>query len=81
MSQAERTTRRVEKIIRELVAGGTAEFRPGDVAERLREINEPLGTWAVRAELSKLEAAGIIAVDENTGAWQLCDPDASRKAG
>ena len=59
---------------------GRDEFRPGDIVSRLREMNQPLGTWEVRGELSNLEADGVLVVDDQTGAWRMA-PQRSRKAG
>ena len=74
--------RRVESVfvvIEELVAAGTAEFRPGDVCDVLREQNAPLGTWQVRADFSTLESQGRIVCDPQSGAWQV-SPEAMGKA-
>jgi hypothetical protein len=62
------------------VDAGRTEFRPGDIVSRLREQNQPLGTWEVRGELSNLEAEGILRVSEATGDWSMA-PQQSRKVG
>jgi len=61
----------VASVVEKLVADGRAEFRPGDVVSRLREQNQPMGTWEVRGELSKLEAEGMIENDADTGLWRM----------
>ncbi|MDZ7668597.1 MAG: hypothetical protein U5Q16_03955 [Gammaproteobacteria bacterium] len=61
----------VAAVVEKLAADGRAEFRPGDVVSRLREQNQPMGTWEVRGELAKLEAEGMIENDADTGAWRL----------
>ncbi len=71
MSLDQRRTDLVATVVQALVAEGNAEFRPGDVVSRLRERNQPMGTWEVRGELSKLEAAGMLENDPETGRWRL----------
>ena len=66
-------------MIESLVADGVEAFRPGHVADRLRESGHPMLTWEIRGELARLEAAGLIAADEKTGAYGLSK--AARKAG
>lgn len=80
MSLAQRRTKLVLSVIESLVAEGRSEFRPGDIATRLREQNQPLGIWEVRGELSNLEAAGVIELDDDTAAWRMT-PERARKAG
>jgi hypothetical protein len=80
LSLEQHRTKLVLNVIEKLVEAGRTEFRPGDITTRLREQNQPLGTWEVRGELSNLEAAGMLQVDPATGAWMLA-PQRSRKAG
>lgn len=70
----------VASVVEKLVADGPTEFRPGDVVSRLREQNQPMGTWEVRGELAKLEAEGLIENDPDTGAWRMV-PQRSLKTG
>ena len=70
MSLESRIANAVIAAIEHLVASGKSEFRPGDICDVMRSRNEPMGGWMVRAELSKLEAAGMISCDPATGAWQ-----------
>lgn len=70
----------VAAVVEKLVAEGRAEFRPGDVVSQLREQNQPMGTWEVRGELSKLEAEGLIENDPDTGVWRVA-PQRSLKTG
>lgn len=80
MSLAQRRTNLVLSVIEKLIAEGRSQFRPADVVTRLREQNQPMGTWEVRGELSNLEAAGVIQVEEETGVWRMA-PQRSLKAG
>lgn len=79
MSIDQHRTDQVFAVIESLVEGGLTEFRPGHVADNLREAGHPMLTWEIRGELARLEAAGLIAADEKTGAYQLTK--AARKAG
>ena len=66
-------------MIEALTEAGTTEFRPGHIADNLRESGHPMLTWEIRGELARLEAAGLIAADEKTGAYRLAK--SARKAG
>ena len=47
--------RRVEiisSVTRELTEQGKKEVRPGDVAEKLRTSNSPIGVWQIRADFA-----------------------------
>lgn len=66
-------------MIEALTESGVTEFRPGHIADKLRESGQPMLTWEIRGELSRLEAAGLIAADEKTGAYQLSKT--ARKVG
>lgn len=80
MSLGQRRTNLVLSVIEKLVAEGRREFRPGDVVSRLRAQNQPMETWEVRGELSNLEAAGMIMLEPDSGAWRMA-PQRSLKAG
>jgi hypothetical protein len=80
LSNGLRRKKIVLSVIEKLVADGRTLFRPGDIADYLREHNQPLAVWEVRGELSHLEADGVIANDAATGAWRLA-AQRSRKAG
>ncbi|MDD9964398.1 MAG: hypothetical protein F4048_14775 [Gammaproteobacteria bacterium] len=69
MSIDRKRTEAIFDLICELVASGQAECRPGDICTLLRERNQPMGTWMVRREFSKLADEGLIAVDPASGAW------------
>ena len=71
MSLEQRRTKLVYSIIQDLVAGGQSEFQPGDVNSALRRQGQPLGTWEVRGEFSKLAADGLIELDAASGRWTL----------
>jgi len=52
----------------------------------LRQSRAPMLNWEIRGELARLEAEGLIASDERTGAYSLSATNArtkaeSRKAG
>lgn len=80
MSLDQRRTDLVIAVIEKLVADGRTAFQPGDVVERLRQQNQPMGSWEVRGELSRLEAEGVLALDPNTAEWRKASAR-SRKAG
>ena len=55
MSIDKRRTEIVEAAIDEIIENGKAEFKPGDVADLLRDKNDPISVWQLRAEFSSLE--------------------------
>ena len=63
----------VLRVFKELVAAGATSVTPGALTTQLRELGEPMGTWAVRGALTTLETDGAIAIDEQTGAWHLAN--------
>ena len=69
MSVERRRTNIVREIVVELFGSGRKTIRPGDVNSVLRERNAPMGTWEVRAEFSRLEAAGVIVLDAESADW------------
>ena len=71
MTADRRRTDLVLRVLKDLIAAGTNGVLPGAINARLREMGEPLGTWEVRGELSTLEAAGEIVIDDASGAWYL----------
>ena len=73
-------TDQVYLVIESLVSAGQAEFRPGHIADALRDAGSPILTWEIRMELARLEAEGLVQVDETSGAYTLAKP-ASRKTG
>lgn len=79
MNTDKRRTDVIYRVTQE-VAIQHPNFRPGDIANFLREKGQPAGVWEIRGELSKLEAAGLLKNDAATGAWSLAE-GASRKAG
>jgi len=82
MTTDRRHTDLVLRVFKELVAAGASGVAPGAVNARLRELGEPMGTWAVRGALTALEHGGAIVIDENTGLWHLADSRAKgRKSG
>jgi Fe2+ or Zn2+ uptake regulation protein len=72
-------TDQVLAVIEALAEAGAAEFRPGHIADNLREAGHPMLSWEIRGELARLEASGLISSDEKTGAYQLTS--SKRKAG
>jgi len=82
VSVERRRTAVVQGVIEELIAGGKATVRPGDVCTLLREKGLPMGTWEVRAEFTRLESEGVIRIDPASAAWTLSPSAAeSRRAG
>ena len=79
MSRLERVTKQILRTIEEVVRGGETEFRPGHVAEALRNSSTPMLTYQIRGEFAKLAALGIIRVDPKTGNFTL-DEESARKA-
>lgn len=65
--------------IQSLLEAGLTEFRPGHIADALREAGKPMLSWEIRTELAQLEAAGLVSADPATGAYRLAD--SARKAG
>ena len=80
MSIEKLRTDQVYEVIEGIVDGGQPEFRPGDIAEVLREAGAPMLSWEIRGELSRLESEGLIQVDSATGAYSMASA-ASRKTG
>ena len=60
----------VEAAIDEIIENGKAEFKPGDVADLLRDKNDPISVWQLRAEFSSLEESGVIDFDSETALWR-----------
>ncbi len=79
MSIDQHRTDQVFAVITALTEAGADEFRPGHIADNLREAGHPMLSWEIRGELARLEAAGLITSDEQTGAYQLAK--SARKAG
>ena len=65
-----RRTEIVEAAIDEIIENGKAEFKPGDVADLLRDKNDPISVWQLRAEFSSLEESGVIDFDSETALWK-----------
>ena len=68
--------RRVEIIsavisIRELTEEGKKGVRPGDVAEKLRTSNSPIGVWQIRADFAQLTDEGFLELERERGFWRL----------
>ena len=81
MSIEQRRTATVLDIIQNLVAAGQAQVRPGHVNSQLREMNQPMGTWEVRAEFSRLVREGYLTPNPATGDFQLTEKSAQESAG
>jgi hypothetical protein len=73
-------TDQVYLVVQKLAADGQTAFRPGHIADTLRKAGTPLLTWEIRGELARLEAAGLVVSDPETGAYSLGSA-ASRKTG
>ena len=75
MSIEQHRTDHVFAVIEQLVEAGHIQFRPGHIADVLREAGTPMLNWEIRGELSRLEAAGLIESDDKTGAYLLAIPE------
>ena len=80
MSIDKRRTEIVEAVIDEIVENGKATFKPGDVADLLRDKNDPISVWQVRAEFSSLEGAGLIDFDSETALWKRKESSSIKSA-
>ena len=61
----------ISAVIRELTQQGKNEVRPGDVAEKLRTSNSPIGVWQIRADFAQLTAEGFLKLEHDRGFWHL----------
>lgn len=59
----------VETALDELVKQGITAFRPGDVADYLRQKNDPISVWQLRAEFTLLQENGGISFDADRAVW------------
>ena len=61
----------ISAVIRELTQQGKNEVRPGDVAEKLRTSNSPIGVWQIRADFAQLTDEGFLELEHKSGSWRL----------
>ena len=61
----------ISAVIRELTEQGKNEVRPGDVAEKLRISNSPIGVWQIRADFAQLTDEGFLELEHKSGSWRL----------
>ena len=61
----------ISSVIRELTEQGKKEVRPGDVAEKLRTSNSPIGVWQIRADFAQLTDEGFLELEHQRGFWRL----------
>ena len=61
----------ISAVIRELTEQGKNEVRPGDVAEKLRTSNSPIGVWQIRADFAQLTDDGFLELEHKSGSWRL----------
>ena len=61
----------ISAVIRELTEQGKNEVRPGDVAEKLRSSNSPIGVWQIRADFTQLTDEGFLELEHKSGFWRL----------
>ena len=61
----------ISAVIRELSEQGKNEVRPGDVAEKLRTSNSPIGVWQIRADFAQLTDEGFLELEHKRGFWRL----------
>lgn len=81
MSTELRRIEQVLEIVQELSQSAPEGFRPGDVAQVLRERNNPIGLWQLRADFNQLRDQGFIACDEATADWFMVNDVAKQNAG
>ena len=67
MSIDKRRTEIVEAAIDEIIENVKAAFKPGDVADLLRDKNDPISVWQLRG--NSLKDAGVIDFDSETALW------------
>ena len=80
MSIEKRRSEIVESAIDELVQQGKNSFKPGDIADFLRDKNDPISVWQLRAEFSLLEEKGAISFDADTALWTRSRPSNMKSA-
>ena len=80
MSIDKRRTEIVEAAIDEIIENGKAAFKPGDVADLLRDKNDPIIVWQLRAEFSSLEDAGVIDFDSEAALWKRKESSSIKSA-
>ena len=61
----------ISAVIRDLTEQGKKEVRPGDVAEKLRASNSPIGVWQIRADFAQLTDVGFLELEHKRGFWRL----------
>ena len=61
----------ISTVIRELTEQGKKGVRPGDVAEKLRTSNSPIGVWQIRADFAQLTEEGFLKLEQERGFWRL----------
>ena len=61
----------ISAVIRELTEQGKNDVRPGDVAEKLRTSNSPIGVWQIRADFAQLTDEGFLELEHKLGFWRL----------
>jgi hypothetical protein len=85
LSIEQQRTKTVFAVMEKLTEQGQDSIRAGDIATWLRDQSRPMPVWEIRGELTRLDQAGLIVLDVNTGAWRLAARAASatgsRKAG
>ncbi len=77
MSIERKITQSLYGLILELEAHGQVRFLAGDLCDRLRQRNQPLGAWQVRRLLTTLEAEGLVACDPDTCEWRRIGSEAA----
>ena len=69
MNEELRRRKTIQATIEALVADGQHSFRPGDVASRQRQADDPIPVWQLRQVFHELQQQGIIQLDEASGYW------------
>ena len=73
-----RRTEIVEAAIDEIIENVKAAFKPGDVADLLRDKNDPISVWQLRG--NSLEDAGVVDFDSETALWKRKESSSIKSA-
>ena len=71
MSLDKRRIEIISGVIREVSEQGKKEVHPGDIAEKLRTSNSPIGVWQIRADFAQLTDEGFLELEHQRGFWRL----------
>ena len=66
----DRITKLIKRVFDEIAASDADGVRPGDIAQVLRERNQPVPVWEIRGALARLEAEGLVSLDATHAIWR-----------